>query len=44
MASDTMTHPYTLADAMFQVLRLLILGGITLATSMVANTFFGDMS
>ena len=38
MSEDsTMTHPYTLTDAIFQVLRLLVLAAITLATSLGAN-------
>ena len=44
MAGDTMTHPYTLTDAMFQVLRLLILGSVTLATSSVSNFIMGGKS
>jgi hypothetical protein len=44
MAGETMTHPYTSTDAMFQVLRLLVLGGITVATSSVVSSVMGHKS
>ena len=40
---NSMTYPYTFTDGIFQVLRLLILGGIyKLTSSMLTSTFTGS--